>query len=379
MDFKLSDATVLIRNSAREYLKEKCPSSFVKEMIEDETGFSRTMWKEMAELGWLGMLFDDEYGGSGGSEGSFFDFFTVLVELGRVLLPSPLFPSAIVSGLILDQAGDEELKRSLLPSIVEGDTILTAALLDEGGEYDFHDPKLQVVEGPGGWYTVTGTRILVPYAHVADAVIVCGAVQGSESGGPTLFKIGTQTPGQELVPLATLSGEKTFAVTYENATVSSDDIIGEVGKGAEYLERVLPKLIVLKCGEMLGGLERVVELTVNHVKERRQFGAPLGALQAVQHHCADMETFLASTRLITCQAAFLVGEGLPCDKEVAMAKAWCSDAYKKCTWIGQQLHGGVGFTDEYDIHLYYKHAKESELMFGDSRYHRWKVADRMGL
>ena len=130
---------------------------------------------------------------------------------------------------------------------------------------------------------------------------------------------------------------------------------------------------------MLGGLERVLEMTVEYMKERHQFGQPLGSLQVVHHYCADMATYLETTRLITYQAATLVDEGIPCDKEIAMAKAWCSDAYKQCTWIGHQLHGGIGFTEEHDLHLYYKHAKDSDLAFGSSWYHRLKVAEEMGI
>ena len=130
---------------------------------------------------------------------------------------------------------------------------------------------------------------------------------------------------------------------------------------------------------MLGGLERVLEMTIAYVKERHQFGRPLGSLQAVQHNLADMATYLETTRLITYQAASLLSEGIACDKEIAMAKAWSSDAYKKCTWTGHQLHGAIGFTEEHDLHLYYKHAKQSELSFGSSWFHRAKVAEEMGI
>ena len=130
---------------------------------------------------------------------------------------------------------------------------------------------------------------------------------------------------------------------------------------------------------MLGGLERVVEMTVEYVKQRYQFDRPLGSLQVIQHYCADMATDLESARLITYQAASLLSESIPCTKEIAMAKAWCSDAYKKSTWIAHQLHGGVGFTEEYDLHLFYKHAKAAELSFEDAFFHRSRVADQLGI
>ena len=375
MDFKLSDDASMIQNVAREYLREKCPGSFVREMAHDATGFARTMWKEIAELGWLGILYGEEYGGSAAS---FLDLFIILEEMGRVLFPSPLFSSAILSGLLINEAGNEPCKKTYLPAIIRGDEIFTTALLDERGKIDCDDPILTATETGKGIYTMRGSRLLVPYAHVADEMIVCARAAGAAGEGSTLFQV-EKGASQKIVPLETMSGGKTFALMFEGTEVHSDSIIGTVGQGAAYIHRILPKAIALKCAEMLGGLQRVVEMTVGYVKERRQFGAPLGSLQAVQHFCSDMATYLETTRLIAYQAASLISEGLPCEKEVAMAKAWCSDAYKQATWIGHQLHGGIGFTEEYDLHFFYKHAKESELAFGDAKSHRAAVADCMGI
>ena len=379
MDFKLSDETTLVRNSAREFLKEKCPSDFVREMIGDETGFSKKMYKEMADLGWLGMLFDEEYGGSGDLKGSFFDLFIIFEEIGKVLLPSPFFTSAVLSGLLINEAGDSKLKSDYLPGIINGKKILTTALLDEKGRYDFEDPALEARKSPGGGYALNGTRILAPDAHVADEILVCAKVAGDGAGGPTLLRIDGKASGMKTTALNTITGEKTFALVFEGAEVSDDAVIGEIGKGATYVNTILPKVTVLKCGEMLGGMGYVVDATVAYVKERKQFGAPLGVLQVIHHYCADMTTLVESSRLLARRAAYLAGEGLPCEKEVAMAKAWLSDGYKKCTWTAQQLHGGIGFTEEYDIQLFYKHAKEGELAFGDSRVQRSRVADEMGI
>jgi len=376
MDFDLNEDTILLKNSAERYLKEKCPSSFVKEIIKEDMGFSKTIWKEIAELGWLGLTYDEKYGGTGSP---FFDLFILFEEIGKVLLPSPFFCSAILSGLIINEAGDSNLKDEYLPLIIQGEKIFTIGLLNEQGRYDFDDPDLEAKETQDGGYIMNGTRILVPYAHIADAILVCAKINGSRGGAPTIFKIGSKANGQKKVLLDTLTEEKSYAVIFEDVRLSSDSVIGALGEGATYLNKILPKAIIIKCGEMLGGLQRVVDMTVAYMKERHQFGHPLGSLQVVQHYCADMATYLESTRLITYQAAFLLSEGIPCDKEIAMAKAWCSDSYKKCTWIGHQLHGGIGFTEEHDLHLYYKHAKESELAFGSSWFHRSKVAHVMGI
>jgi alkylation response protein AidB-like acyl-CoA dehydrogenase len=376
MDFKLSEETTMVRNSAREFLKEKCPGDFVREMAKDETGFSKKMWKEMAELGWLGMLYDETYGGSGDIKGSFFDLFIIFEEIGRVLLPSPMFTSAVLAGLIIDKAGDSKQKEDYLPDIINGKKILSTSLLDEKGVCDHENPVLEATKGTGQDYVLRGTRIMAPYAHVADAIIVCAGVPVV---GPTLFLANSTANGLKTLPLSTLTEEKSSALVFEDVGTAESDVIGSPGQGAVYINSVLSKAVVLKCGEMLGGMEAVVEKTVDYVKERKQFGAPLGTLQVVQHHCADMTTLLEGSRLAARKAAYMTGEGIACEKEVAMAKAWLSDAYKKCTWTAQQLHGGIGFTEEYDIQLYYKHAKECELAFGDSWAQRSKVADMMGI
>lgn len=376
MDFGVSEETTLLKSSAERFFKEKCPPSLVRELARDERGFSPTLWKEMAELGWLGLLYEEKYGGS---EGSLFDLFTLFEEMGKVLLPSPFFCSAVLSGLVIQEAGDASLRKSYLPAIVRGEKIMTLALLDEYGRYDGKDPHIEARKGPGDTYLLSGTRLLVPYANVAEEILLCAQVTGSGPSGPTLFRVARGTPGQKVTLLDTPTREKTFAVTYEKVGVSSENVIGAVGEGNTCLCRVLPKAVVLKCGEMLGGLQRVVDMTVAYVKERHQFGKPLGSLQVVQHYCADMSTHLETSRLLACQAASLLSEGLPCDKEIAMAKAWISDVYKRSTWTAQQLHGGIGFTEEHDLHLYYQHAKASELAWGDSWAHRSKVAEEMGI
>jgi alkylation response protein AidB-like acyl-CoA dehydrogenase len=376
MDFTLSTETNILKNSAERYLREKCPTSFVKDCLAGEEGFSRAVWNEIAELGWLGLVYDERYGGS---NGSFYDLFTLFVEIGKTVLPSPFFTSAVMSGLVIAEAGDEGQQEQLLPPLIGGDKIWTLALLDENGRYDFEQPGLEAKETGGGGYQLNGTRLLVEYAHVADHVLVCANATGGSGSGPTLFRVDRGAGGMATTALETLTQEKTFAVTFDNVEVPADAVIGQLGEGAIYIQCMLPRAIVLKCGEMLGGLERVVDMTVEYVKERKQFGKPLGTLQVVHHYCADMHTDLMGAKLIAGQAASLLSEGVPCEKEVAMAKAWCSDVYKKCTWTAHQLHGGIGFTEEHDLHLYYKHAKVSELMFGSSVQHRSVVADQMGI
>lgn len=377
MEFRLSEETKLLKDNAGRFLQDRCSSAFLRESVRGETGFSTALWKEMAGLGWLGLIYEERYGGVGGS---FFDLCILFEEMGKVLLPTPFFCSAVLSGLLIDEAASETVKKELLPPMIGGERILTLALLDEGGRCDFSDLKMEARKGGDGSFVLTGKRILVPYAHAADEILVCAQIAGPGQNGPTVFRTTGRSQGVKIVSLDTpLTGEKLFAVFYEEAPLSRDDILGVPGRGIDYIEKVLPRAIICKCAEMVGGLARVVEMTVGYVKERRQFGRPLGALQAVQHSCADMQMHLEASRLVTYQAASLLSEGMPCEKEIAMAKAFCSDAYKKCTWSAHQIHGGIGFTEEHDLHFYYKHAKASELAFGDARFHRGRVGEAMGL
>ncbi len=377
MDFTFGEETKMLQSNAAKFMKEKSPASAVKNFLKEEKGFSEALWKEMAQLGWLGLVHGEAYGGSGGD---FFDLFILFEEMGKAVLPSPFFCSAVAAGLLVSEAGDDRVKKEILPGIVEGKKIVTVGLRNEQGQYDYADPGLEAVEAGPGSYRLRGTRLFVPYAQAADEIIVCARIsKSSASSGPTLFRTRAKGPGVEIKPLNTISGEKEFAVTYTDYAVSQKDMVGAAGKGASYVEKVVPKLVALRCGEMVGGLQRVLDMTVDYVKQRVQFGKPLGVLQVIHHYCADMATLLDTARLISYQAASLISAGIPCAKEVAMAKAWCSDGYKKATHIAHQLHGGIGFTEEHDLHLYYKHAKTLELDFGDSWAQRQKVADAMGI
>lgn len=371
MDFGFQEETLMLKNNAERYLKEKVTGTLVKNLLKEEKGFSAAIWKDMADMGWLGLIFEEKYGGSGAS---FFDLFVLSWELGKSVLPSPFTP-AVLAGLVIAEGAEEKVKEEMLPPLIGGQKIFTLGLLDEAGKYDFATPRLEAREAGADSFVLRGTRTLVPYAHAADAILVCAAVKGGKTG-PTLFRVEAQAAGQKRTPLEVISGEKTFALTFENTPAER---IGALGQGAAAVEKIIPKAVALKCGEMVGGMERVLAMTVEYSKQRVQFGKPLGTLQVLQHYMADMATLADTSRLIACQAACLLSEGVPCAQEVATAKAWCSDAYKKATWTAHQIHGGIGFTEEHDLHLYFKHAKTAELEFGDSWVHRQKVADAMGI
>ncbi|MBW2370606.1 MAG: acyl-CoA/acyl-ACP dehydrogenase [Deltaproteobacteria bacterium] len=284
MDFGFTIEQEVLRGSFVEFLSKECSPEQVRAQWNDPIGYSKTVWKKMINLGWIGLNYDEKYGGS---EGGFMDLFILFEEVGNVLLPSPFFASAVLSGMLINEYADQQFKKKYLPAIISGKKILTTALMDEHGVYDYNSPNITATVADNGTYHISGTRLMVPYAQVADDIIVCTALAG-KNNTRTLFKVDRRNDGIICTPLDTIYGEKKYAVEFVNVKVKHEDIIGAIGEGHVYIEGVLPKAILLKCAEMSGGARHVVDSTVAYVKVRKQFGRPLGTLQAVQHQCADM-------------------------------------------------------------------------------------------
>lgn len=340
-----------------------------------DTGYSPELWKKMAELGWMGIMFPESYYGM---EGSFLDLAVLLEEMGRACLPSPFFSTVILSGLSILEGGSDKQKEELLPSIVSGDSIFTLAITEPSGKYTPDGIGITAAKSNKG-YVIDGTKLFVPDAQIANYIIVVARTkQGNGADGITLFIVDSKTPGITCTPLLTIAGDRQFEMVFDKVEVSNESILGDIDQGWSVIEKIWPKVLVAKCAEMAGGAQQALEITIDYAKEREQFGKPIGCLQAIQHHCSDMVSDVDGCRYITYLAAWMLSEGLPCIKEVAMAKAWCSDAFRRVTAKGQQVHGAIGFTEEHDLHLYYKSAKSWELLYGDSGLHRETVAKQMG-
>jgi alkylation response protein AidB-like acyl-CoA dehydrogenase len=373
MDFEFSSEQDMLQKAFADFLAKECSHDLVKAWHKDEKGYSPAVWKKMADLGWMELICD----AIGNNEGTgFLDAVILFEEMGKALLPSPLFASAAMSGSMLLQVQDEDVVDKDLGDITSGKRIFTAALVNEKGEFDHNRPGVSAVSDGDGGYRLNGTRLFVPYADSAHYLLVCADV---ENGGPTIFKIKTDSTGFSIDPMETLYPERKCVVKLENVTVDASGIVGKVGRGGRYVDAVMGPITLLKCSEMLGGMDFIANTTVQYVKERHQFGKPLGVLQAIQHYCADMATLCEGARMMVYLAGSLINDGLDAEKEISMAKAWISDGYKKCTWISHQIHGGIGYTEEYPVHLYYRHAKENELRLGDARYHRDKLIRSMVL
>ncbi len=375
MDLGLNETQQMLKNSAREFLQAECPDTYVRAMEEDARGYTPDMWQKIAEQGWLGLIFPEEYGGVGLT---YLDLSVLLEEMGRALLPGPFFSTIVMGGMAIMDAGSDEQKRRLLPQICDGQHIVTLALTEPSARWDAAGIQTTAAQNADGAWTLNGTKLFVPNAHVADTYIIA-ARTGDAERDITLFFVPGDADGVTQTLLKTIASDRQSEITLDGVSLPAEAALGEVNKGWDTIEKVLAWGAIGKCAEMVGGAEQVLEMTVEYAKQRTQFGRPIGSFQAIQHHCANMATDVEGSRYITYQAAWLLSEGEAAAQEVAMAKAWVSDAYRRICALGHQCHGAIGFTKEHNMQLYSRRAKAAELAFGDTDFHLETVADGLGI
>lgn len=380
MDFGFSEEQDMLRQMARDFLAENCPTSFVRQMMDDEKGYSADLWNEMAGFGWLGMTFPEAYGGQGLG---FIDLTVVLEEMGAVLLPSPYLSSVILAGQTILLAGSEAQKQEYLPKIADGSLIATLAMTEPSGRFDAEGiADVRALPSDGG-FQISGTKLFITDAHVSDLMVVAARTKdaGDKSFGVTLFVVDSNAPGITINLLDTMDQtRKQCEVVFDNVQVGSDRVLGQVDMGWPVLQKVINLGSAALCAEMVGGAQRVLDISVEYAKERVQFGRPIGSFQAIKHKCAEMMLQVESAKSAAYYAAWAVDEDVPeAPLAISMAKAYCSDAFRYTAGEGIQVHGGIGFTWEHDMHLYFKRAKYAEFTFGDATYHRELVAQEINL
>jgi len=377
MDLELTEDQNILKSSAQNFLKKECPPSLIKEMKDDERGYPQELWDKMVELGWLGVIIPEEYGGIGGD---FLDLTIILEAMGEVCCPGPYFSTVVLGGLAILSAGSDKQKQMLLPKLVNGELILTLALTEPGAWYGASGIKIRATEDKDE-YIIDGIKLFVENAHIAD-YILCVARTDEDVGteeGLTLFLVDGKSPRVRCTLLETLAYDKQCEVVFDKVRVPKENILGEQGQARDILKDLQEQAAVAKCAEMVGGLQAAFDMTVAYAKEREQFGRPIGSFQAIQHHCANMVIDVDGARFITYSAAWKIAEGLPASMEASMAKAWTSEAARRVTRLGHQIHGAISFCEEHDLHLYYRKAKAGEVAFGDGDYHLEKVAQQLGL
>ncbi len=377
MDLGFTEEQEILKKSAHNFLARECPKKLVKELDEGETGLSLELWKKMADLGWMGSILPEEYGGSGGN---YLDLIVLLEEMGYNLLPGPFFSTMVLGALPILSAGTEKQKELYLPAIAGGEKIFTMALTEVSGKYDAASVAVKATPAGDG-YVINGLKLFVPDAHLADYILcVARTKEGADpEDGITLFIVDGQAPGIKTTLLKTLARDKQTEVVFEQVKVGKDNILGGLDCGWPVVKEALEKAAVAKAAELVGHSQAALEMAVNYAKERVQFGRPIGSFQAIQHYCANMLSDVDSARFITYEAAWMISEGLEATKQAAMAKAWVGDATRRVTLLAHQIFGAIGFTMEFDIHLYYRRALAGSQAFGDSDYQREIVATAVGL
>ncbi len=368
MDLGHTEIQQMLRTSAQEFLTRECPTTLVREMEEDQHGYSDELWRQMASLGWAGVPFPEVYGGTGGD---FLDLAVLLEEIGRALAPSPYFSTVVLGGLTILDAGSDAQKDDLLSRVCDGSGLMTLAVTEASATYDAWGVETTAT-ADGNGYALNGTKLFVPDAHVADVIIVAARTQ--QDGDPaeriTLFLVPARMEGLEISPINTIGSERQFEVALRNVRLPASAVLGEVNGGWPISERAIQRAVTGHCVTMLGGATAVLDMTVEYVKQRTQFGRPVGSFQAVQHHCAQMATDVEGCRGVAYQAAWMLAEGLPAQREISIAKAWISQAYRRVCATAHQCHGAIGFTKEHDLQLYTRRAKVQELSYGDTNYHK---------
>ncbi len=377
MNLALSEEQEMLKTSTRDFLTDKLPKAKVKEIEESEPGYSPQLWKEMAGLGWMGLAFPEKYGGA---DMSFLDLSILLEEAGRACLPGPFFSTVVLGGLPILDAGNEAQKQEYLPKIASGEIIFTLALTESSARYDAAAIAVKATAN-GDEYTLNGTKLFVPDADIADYMLVVARTskQAKPEDGITIFIVDTKSLGISTTVLKTIANDKLCEVVFNQVKVPKENILGQLNQGWSEVKKIIERAAVAKCCEMAGGMQQVLEMTVDYAKERKQFGRPIGSFQVIQHYCADMLTDVEGTRLSAYQAAWMVSEGLPCTEQVAVAKAWAGQASQRVLALAHQVHGAIGATIDYDLHYYTRRAKAAEVTFGDANFYREIVAQEMGL
>ena len=368
MNFAFTDDQTLLKNSARALLDEHCKPEHVRAMQEDARGYGEALWGEMAKLGWLGLPFPEQYGGAGLG---LVELALLHEEMGRVAYPGPFLATVVLGGLPLLLGGSAAQKEKWLPAIASGRARVTAALQEESLDWNPASIAATAVRADAGW-TISGVKRFVPWAQAADAVLV----PARTAEGVSLFIVDPKASGVTLRPTTGMDlTTKWSELTLGGVAVGADALVGPAGGAGPLLDSALRRAAVCASAEMLGAARRSLDMAVGYAKVREQFGQLIGTFQAIRHKCAEMLMEVENSHSAVYYAAWALENGAE-DAAVAasICKSYVSDSARRVCGEAIQVHGGIGFTWEYDLHLYFKRAKSLEVQFGDAEYHRELIA-----
>ena len=370
----LNDEQKMLSKTAHEFIRERAPAARIRTFRDsgDELGFSREIWTEMAELGWLGLQIPEEYDGLGLG---FFDLCVVLEQSGRELMPEPFVSTLLLGTQTLLLGGTEAQKQAFLPAIATGDTLVTVGY-DEAGSHGDVSKVATVARRSADGFDLSGEKLQVLDGHLADRIIVSAATSDL---GYTLFLVDPAHAGVTITRQSRIDGLNAAIVRLDGVSVQDDDIVGELDGGATLLQRTFDRAAVGLSAQMLGASEQAFADTIEYIKEREQFGVPIGSFQALQHRAVSVYTEIALTRSVVLAAARAIDEA-PDDvpRLASLAKATASETFLHAAKEAIQMHGGIGVTDEHDIGLYMKRAQATYMTFGKPSQHRQRWAELHG-
>jgi alkylation response protein AidB-like acyl-CoA dehydrogenase len=380
MQFSHSEEQLAIRDAARSFLGEHATSERVRAALAQRGGYDATLWQQMAgELGWTGLAIPERFGGAGLG---WVELCILQEEQGRRLVASPFFSTVALAASLVQEAGSEAQCNDLLGRIAAGSVRIACALAGTDGHAGVAGVTVELRPRPDGRFSLEGTSDFVIHADSADVLLMLARAPGSHgSSGLSIVVIPADTPGVTITPHVMLDLTRPMSsVRLSGVAVAGDAVLGtQAGAGAA-IEKALQRAQVALAAEALGGAERVLEMTVEYVKQREQFGRPIGSFQAIKHRLADMMVQVEAARSASWYAACVADEqDAELAEAAAIAKSYCCDAFYDCAANAIQLHGGIGFTWEHDAHLYFKRARATATLLGSPAWQREQLVRVLGM
>ena len=374
MDLGLSEIQKMLQESSRDYLVENCTMDYIRAMESDQIGISDEIWKNMADMGWLGLMIPEIYGGSGFN---FDDMSILLEEMGKVALSGPFFSTSVIGAQTLLLSGDESQKKEFLPKIASGNLKFSLAFNEKTGSFEESEVSTTTsIKNDEGW-TLNGEKYFVNDAVGADYFIVASASENNE--GISLFLVPSKSDGIEIEKMEAIGGDKISKVNFQEIKLLDSQLLGKEGEAWKTLSKVFNYGAIGKTSEMSGAALRVMDMTLNYIKDRKQFDRPIGSFQAVQHHAADMAILTKVSTQFSRKAAWEISNKDNSNINIHRAKSYVSKAFHDVCQISHQLHGAIGYTWDYDLQVFTRKMQHQKLAYGDTDFHQKKISNLLNL